>query len=272
MKWVIFDIETDGLNPSKIHCLSYTDHEGKTGSLVGKSSLKDFFQSETYECYIGHDIIRYDIPVVERLLGITVNGFKVDTLALSWYLYPERPKAGLESWGATFGIPKPKIDDWENLDIEDYIHRCEEDVKINKQLWIQQSAFLRKLYPNSEQRKKFLRYLTFKMECLAEQSQQKWKWDIEFCENELQKLEKLKQEKFDILVEKMPKVPLVRVKTKPKILYKKDGTPSSAHLKWIYTLGTQGLPPDTESFQMVVGHEDGNPNSHVQLKDWLFSL
>ena len=84
---------------------------------------------------VGHNIIRYDIPTVERILGVQVKAKLVDTLMLSWYLFPNRLMHGLEDWGEEFGVPKPKITDWDNLSTEEYIHRCEEDVKINTKLW-----------------------------------------------------------------------------------------------------------------------------------------
>ena len=57
----IIDIECDGLNPTKIHCAI------ANGTTVSKS----FFESLTKDdVLIGHNIIRFDIPVLERLLDI----------------------------------------------------------------------------------------------------------------------------------------------------------------------------------------------------------
>ena len=56
--------------------------------------MRSFFD-ET-DILVGHNIIRFDIPVVERLLGIKVKAQLVDTLALSWYLFPNRKIHKLE--------------------------------------------------------------------------------------------------------------------------------------------------------------------------------
>src|SRR5690606_36638358 len=83
-----------------------------------------------------HSGISYDVPLAEKILGIDLSELMlIDSLALSWYLNPNRPKHDLDSLHADYGIEKPKIDDWENLSYEEYEHRCQEDVNINKALW-----------------------------------------------------------------------------------------------------------------------------------------
>ena len=39
---------------------------------------------------------------------------------------------GLKAFGVRLGILKPEVEDWVNQPIEVYLHRCEEDVKINE--------------------------------------------------------------------------------------------------------------------------------------------
>ena len=55
---------------------------------------------------IGHNFIRYDAPVIERILGTNMPCQIVDTLALSWYLYHAENRHGLEQWGERLGIGK----------------------------------------------------------------------------------------------------------------------------------------------------------------------
>ena len=52
---------------------------------------------------VAHNGIRYDIPALERLLGIKVKCKVVCSLAISWYLEPNRLKHGLAEWGEEFG-------------------------------------------------------------------------------------------------------------------------------------------------------------------------
>ena len=116
-KHTVFDIETDGLLNSitKIHCLSYSTKENgvviERGTLIELEDIKNFIESS--ECLIGHNIIRYDIPVL-RKFNINCNALLIDTLALSWYIEPSRNKHGLESYGEEFENEKIEIKDWEN--------------------------------------------------------------------------------------------------------------------------------------------------------------
>lgn len=149
---VIFDIEGDSLTPTKIHCLSVKDTSKNPviRSTTNYDHMRSFFSKP--RVLVGHNITLFDIPVIEKLLDIKIHedSLLVDTLALSWYLYPERNKHGLEAWGEDLGVSKPEIDDWENLTIEKYIHRCEEDVKINTLLWNKMWSYLRKIYDDEE--------------------------------------------------------------------------------------------------------------------------
>lgn len=136
MKEFVFDIEADGLLDSitKIHCLSYNQVGGQSkGTIYDQKDIVEFLSED--HLYIGHHIIGYDFKALEKIYGIKRPKNFFDTLAWSWYLFPDRAEHGLESWGEDFGVPKPKIDNWQDLTVEEYTHRCEEDVKINTKLY-----------------------------------------------------------------------------------------------------------------------------------------
>lgn len=270
----VIDCEGDGLTPTKIYCLSVCDPKtGKVHTATTYDQMRRFFEKASV--IVGHNISRFDVPVFERLLGIKINCKIVDTLVLSWYLYPQRaPKThGLAYWGEEFGVPKPKIEDWFDLPLEDYIHRCEEDVKINTKLWRKQLQYLLNIYGSKEKLWRFLDYLQKKMYCTRLQEESRWKLDVSFVNEALDKLEKIKQEKFLSLQKAMPKVPILFVKSKPKRFVNKDGTFSKLGQEWIALLTEKGLPPDhEEDVTLIKGYEDGNPNSTDQLKDWLNSF
>jgi len=142
----VFDIETDGLldDLTKIHVLSYS-RDGKDIVSTGDyDQMRQFFIDE--QVLIGHNIIRFDIPAVEKVLGIKIKARLIDTLALSWYLNHHRIKHGLEGYGEDYGVPKPVIKDWDSLTYEEYAHRCSEDVKINYRLWTDLKMKLKRLY------------------------------------------------------------------------------------------------------------------------------
>lgn len=91
---------------------------------------------------IGHNIIGYDLPLLEKLYeyapkkSITIT----DTLILSQLLNPDRKHASgytgssgphsLDSWGYTVSLSKPKHEEWSVFSEEMRI-RCVEDVNIN---------------------------------------------------------------------------------------------------------------------------------------------
>ena len=90
-----------------------------------------------------HNGIGYDVRMVEKVLKLDLSQLMViDTLATSWYLSPERRVHGLDSFHTDYGIAKPKIDSWVQLEgesLEEFLdrmqNRCQEDVKINTALW-----------------------------------------------------------------------------------------------------------------------------------------
>ena len=70
MKQYIFDLEGNGLTPTKIHVLS-VNFGGKIKSTKDYDKMRSMFSKA--DVLIGHNIARWDIPVVERLLGIKVK-------------------------------------------------------------------------------------------------------------------------------------------------------------------------------------------------------
>jgi DNA polymerase III alpha subunit (gram-positive type) len=143
----VFDVETDGFDATKVHVLSYQDTTMPAPiSMFTLQEMKDFFKGED-RVFIGHNIIRFDIPQLKKFISIPKDVALIDTLPLSWYLKFDRVKHGLDSFHEDYGIAKPVVTDWEGLSPEEYAHRCEEDVKINMALWLDLKKTLRKLYP-----------------------------------------------------------------------------------------------------------------------------
>lgn len=216
---------------------------------------------------VGHRIQLYDVPVLERLLNIKIKAKLIDTLALSWYLYPNRIKHGLEEWGEEFGIEKPPIVDWDGLSPEVYCHRCEEDVRINSRLWEKQHRLLNKMYGGEPER--ILDYLEFKMDCAREQERVGWKLDVEKTKSTLADLLKQREDKTQQLKEVMPKVEVWAEKSRPAKMYKKNGQLTKAGEEWCELNG--GCPAEG-TVKYLKSVKEPNPNSHIQIKDWLFSL
>jgi len=266
----VFDIETDGFNPTKIHVLSYVNEEGQIQSTFDYEEMRTFFLNA--DTLIGHNIVRYDIPVVEKILDIKVDARIIDTLPIAWYINHHLQKHGLAQYGEMYGVPKPKIDDWQNLSPEEYQYRCEEDVRINVRLWRDLHMKLKKLYPDPDELTRLTDYMTFKMQCAQEQETLQWKLDVGKAEGYLATWESLKAEKTELLADAMPRKIVTAVRNKPKVMHKKDGSLSSNGEKWVALCKDQKQPQSTQSLTVKVGEERANPNSTDQVKDWLFSL
>lgn len=270
----LFDLECDGLyeEATKIHVLSYTNDGKEFHSLFNYDEMRKFFEEN--RVLIGHNIVRFDLRIVSKILGVDTSKHKVyDTLPLCWYLDHDRLKHGLESYGEDFGIPKPEITDWQSLTREEYQYRCEEDVKINWRLWQEKVKQLKFLYKDREEMDRFLQYLTFKMRCAAEQEQVGIRLDLDLVKKSIETLTRLQEEKYQELVQVMPPRKLYKKVSPPKNIFKKDGTPSSHGEKWFSLLDDLGLDrTHTEEITVLKGQEPANPGSSDQVKDWLYSL
>ena len=120
---------------------------------------------------------------------------------------------------------------------------------------------------------RFIRYLSFKYDCLREQEENPIKLDIPQAEANLTKLEILRGEKVVELVEAMPKIPILGKKKPPAKSTKNDGSLSIDGQKWRDFLKEQSLPLDTQSeVSYIKGFKDSKPTYHNDVKEWLFSL
>ena len=267
----VFDIETDGLVSTKIHVLSWSTDNGKTVYHTHDyDEMRKFFSDA--EVLIGHNIIRFDIPAVEKVLGVKVKSRLIDTLALSWYINHYRGRHGLEGYGEDYGVPKPKITDWESLTPEEYAHRCDEDVKINGRLWRDLSFKLLELYDSQEEADRLTDYLTFKLQCAAAQESLQWKLDVDKAKGYLEGWEKLKEEKIEQLADAMPPVIKYKDVMRPEKLYKKDGSITVAAEKWYDYCAEYKRHPDMPKITVVHSKDRANPNSNEQVKRWLEDL
>jgi DNA polymerase I-like protein with 3'-5' exonuclease and polymerase domains len=210
-----------------------------------------------------------------KLLGYDISKMVIiDTLALSWYLEPNRMRHGLAEYGEDFGIPKPVIENWEDQTQEEYNHRVLEDCKIQRMLWLKQEKRLKELYgddPNDF--KKIIAFLMQKMEELRQQQGNKWKLDVDQALILQSQLEQEILEKVDVLREAMPKVATYAVRKRPAAPFKKNGDMSVAGEAWKALTESLSLPfTHNEDIKVVTKWSEGNPGSHAQIKAWLDSF
>lgn len=273
----VVDIECDGLydEVTKIHCLSYTLlGELNVKSLVTYDEIRHFLSQPDLLC-LGHNFAVFDCSVLEKILDSKFDYRIIDTLAVSYYLHSSdgRQKHGLEQFGVELGVAKPPVVDWKNEPIEIYVHRCEEDVKINYKVYKEQQSYLRELYDGDNTKIiELLEYLTFKFDCLKEHNENRIPLNIDLLVNEMLKLEKLVDEKRTALLSVMPEVIKYRTLAKPKKMDKADGSLSVAGEKWEELIKEQGLPKNVEEIKVIASREIANPDSTSQIKDWLYNL
>ena len=137
MSSLVFDIETDDLNATKIWCLSTCDSKTEElNSYYGDTLQEGIKKLEDADKLIGHNIIGFDIPVIRKLTGVDLSNKKlVDTLVLSRLFNPVREgNHGLESWGFRLDLPKIEFEDYGNFSPE-MVTYCERDVLLNKRVY-----------------------------------------------------------------------------------------------------------------------------------------
>lgn len=140
MRQIVFDIEANGLNPTQIWCVVMRDiNANRTHVCYEKKYFWDWLVTDKMEGdvepveFIGHNILGYDIPVLEKLWDISFVGHKLtDTLVMSRLAEPSRQGGhSLESWGERLGCPKGEHSDWDNFS-QDMVEYCKQDVRVNE--------------------------------------------------------------------------------------------------------------------------------------------
>ena len=139
MKKYVIDIEANGLRPDTVWCICIHDLETDEGTSWVDTALNDFSKwvedNKPIEL-IGHNIIGYDIPVLEKLLKVDFSDCKItDTLVMSRLESPSREGGhSLDNWGALLNYPKGEHDDWTVFSY-DMLSYCIRDTKLNVQVY-----------------------------------------------------------------------------------------------------------------------------------------
>ena len=229
MREIVFDIETNGLDPSKVWLVWAYERDTKEFVLFSGDTVSNFSQyiKDMGACkVIGHNIIAFDIPVCERLLGTDFSKCEVvDTLVMSRLSQPSRDGGhSLESWGARLNFAKGDYDDWLNFS-QAMVDYGKQDVALNERVY---QILLKEL-------------VGFGSECLvlehqtqaiiARQIKRGWTLDQEKAFILLAELKEKKYELEDKVHEVFKPLPTFVKQVTPKI--KKDGTKSVVGLKFL---------------------------------------
>ena len=138
---LMFDIEADGLLHEVRHTWCLVTKDLDTNEIKEweprhfNDGLSHLFKADVIA---GHNIIGYDIPVINKLHWLYEMPQKypliIDTLVISRALWPERPGGhGLAAWGERLGYPKMEFDDFTKYTPE-MMEYCVQDVNLNHEV------------------------------------------------------------------------------------------------------------------------------------------
>ncbi len=139
-QWVI-DIEGDSLSATKIWCLCAvnvkTGEEWESNNPVEIAKWINARKTEGCK-FVGHNIIGYDAPTLNRLLGTTLTiSDLIDTFLLSM-LYSPGLVGGhsLEDWGRRLRILKGSFSDFSKFSPE-MLAYCRQDVRLTRRVYVE---------------------------------------------------------------------------------------------------------------------------------------
>jgi DNA polymerase I-like protein with 3'-5' exonuclease and polymerase domains len=163
MSKFIIDIEANGLfkEATRIHCIALRNIEDNSVEVytndfnicpLASGSLEDF-KCKEISTLIGHNIINYDLPVIEKIIGKRFKEIEViDTLLLSNLFYPDiyetkpissydreqyKIKGGhsLKAWGIRLREFKGEFTGSFEVPSEDMIEYCIQDTNVTLKLY-----------------------------------------------------------------------------------------------------------------------------------------
>lgn len=226
----VWDIETDGLKPSIIWCLcAIKGDKMYTLEMPTKEMVEELFSDVTE--HVGHNIINYDIPAVERLLGVSIKGQITDTLVMSRLYNPQLDGGhSLASWGERLKFPKGDYHDWSALTPE-MVEYCQQDVRVTERV-------LEVLIKELSEFGDHSITLEHDVQCaISKQINNGWLLDERKATDLVAQLQEKQNDLEEAVHEKFRPLPTFVKEIVPK--YKKDGSLSSVGLKFLGDTWTQ---------------------------------
>tara|TARA_E500000331_G_scaffold159911_1_gene154999 strand:- start:2212 stop:3957 length:1746 start_codon:yes stop_codon:yes gene_type:complete len=147
---LVFDLESDGLleEVSKVHCIVIKNLD--TNEVINLKLNKAMEMLASADLIIGHNIIKYDIPVLQKLYGFRTEAKIFDTIVAARLFYPDirdrdfrKPdfpknmigRHSLEAWGHRIGNYKGQIvTDWKEF-TQEMLQYCIQDVEVTATLY-----------------------------------------------------------------------------------------------------------------------------------------
>ena len=132
---LIFDIETDDLDATKVWCIVAKELNGKSYRFTPDKIEEGIKLLQDADTLIGHNIIGFDLPVLGNLYNFKYKGKIIDTLVMSRLYNPVRENGhSLKTWGYRLGIPKQEQPEFESY-TPAMLNYCEQDVILNEAVY-----------------------------------------------------------------------------------------------------------------------------------------
>ena len=227
MREVILDIEANGLKPTKVWVVVVKDVNTKEVSILRNpthETLREFMGGVTH--IIGHNIIAYDVRVLNQLLGFDSSSVRLtDTLVLSRLFNPSLEGGhSLREWGIRLKLHKGDYDDWSKL-TEEMVDYCVQDVEVTYATY---NYLTDKLKPFGDQSIELEHKV---QEIIADQIENGWLLDQKQAMDLLGTLYEKKIELESTVRDTFKPLPVFVKEIIPK--YKKDGSLSNVGLKFL---------------------------------------
>ena len=195
---IYLDLEANGLNPTQIWCV-VTMENGVSTVHTTPDTLSEALRSPV--SVVGHNLIGYDMPVLERLWGVSVASDRIiDTLVLSRLFDPSKSGGhSLRNWGNELGFPKGDHDDWSQPS-QELVNYCIQDVKVTEAVHQKLKQEMREFSAESIK-------LEHKVQCIVQQQERNgWVLDQalarDLCATFKEKMNEIEEE----LQEKFPPI------------------------------------------------------------------
>ena len=218
------DIETDGLDATVIWCMCWENIKTKEkGECRNYDEIRSFFERTRGSCYVGHNILKFDAPVLNRLVSTQLTvGSLVDTLVLSTLYHPSIPDGhSLGAWGERIGYAKIEFNDWTHLSDEMVVY-CHKDVEIGSELFRKITKVLTKIGFSEK-----TCYIQHQMtHILAKQQKNGFYFDAEKAIHFYQHLRRREEELQDDI---RAVFPARRVQIRESRMYTKTGSPTALY-------------------------------------------
>jgi DNA polymerase I len=221
-KTLILDIETDGLDPTKIWCCA----TNLFGTVYDAETFKAQLATKDVQRIVAHNGIGFDYPVMSKLWGVDWSGYELmDSLVLSRLANPSR-EAGhsLRQWGERLGFPKGDHEDWSQLSCE-MVKYCEQDVAVTVRVL---ECLQDELAGFSEESVKLEHDV---QRIIQQQIKNGWLIDQKHTNDLIALLKEKKYELEETVQQTFLPLPVFIKEVTPKI--KKDGTLSAVGLKFL---------------------------------------